>query len=70
MDTIILKPKNSNEYKEIISLLRKLKVKAEIYKEPSKEKILETIEKGANSAASFLKGKKKLQDAKFLLSEL
>ena len=70
MDTIILKPKNNSEYKEIITLLRKLKIKTEIYKEPTKEELLETIEKGAKSAASFLKGRKRLQDAKSLLSEL
>ena len=70
MDTIIVKPRSSDEYKEVITLLRKLKVKTEIYKERSKHKILKSIEKGAKEASLFLKGKIQLQDAKSLLSEL
>ena len=70
MDTIIVKPKSSNEYKEVIMLLRKLKVKTEIYKERPKNKILKSIERGANEASLFLKREIQLQDAKSLLSEL
>ena len=70
MDTIIVKPKSDNEYKEVIFLLKRMRIKTQIYKEPSKEQILESIEKGAKSTALFLKGKIKLQDAKDLLSEL
>ncbi len=70
MDTIIVKPKSTNEYKEVLSMLRKLKVKTEIYKASSKDEILKNIEKGAKSTAAFLKGKTRLQDAKDLLSEL
>lgn len=70
MDTIIVKPRSSDEYKEVIILLRKLKVKTEIYKEHSKDKILKSIEKGAKEASLFLKGKIQLQEAKSLLSEL
>jgi hypothetical protein len=70
MDTIIVKPKNTNEYKEVLSTLCKLKVKTEKYKAPSKDEILKSIEKGAKSTAAFLNGKIRLQDAKDLLSEL
>jgi len=70
MDTIIIKPRSSDEYKEVITLLRKLKVKTEIYKEHSKDKVLKSIEKGAKEASLFLKGKIQLQEAKSLLSEL
>ena len=70
MDTIIVKPRSSNEYKEVITLLRKMRIKTEIYKDPSEEEILKSIEKGAKRAALFLKGKAKLQDAKALLDEL
>lgn len=70
MDTIIVKPKNTGEYKEILNMLRKLKVKPEIYKSPTKNEVLKSIENGARSAASYLNGKTVLQDAKSLLSEL
>ena len=70
MDTIIVKPRDNNEYKEVITLLRKLKVKTEVYKERSKNEILKSIEKGSKEAASYLQGKIKLQDAKDLLNEL
>lgn len=70
MDTIIIKPRSSNEYKEVITILKKLNVKTEIYKERSKEHILKSIERGAREADNYLKGKAQLQDAKSLLSEL
>lgn len=70
MDTIIIKPKNTVEYKEVLDILRKLKVKTEIYKSPTKNQVLKSIENGARSAVSFLNGNTDLQDAKSLLSEL
>ncbi len=69
METIIVKPGNSREYREVISFLKKIKVKAEVYQEPSKEQVLKSIEKGAKSAAAFIRGKKKLKEAKALLRE-
>ena len=54
----------------MISFLKKMKVKTEIYKEPSKQDVLKSIERGARSVSSYLKGKKKLKEAKDLLSEL
>jgi hypothetical protein len=70
MDTIIVKPKSDYEYKEVVTLLRKLKIKTEIYKEHSKSEILKSIEKGAKEASLYLQGKIKLQDSKDLLNEL
>ncbi|MBA3673478.1 MAG: hypothetical protein H0W75_00725 [Chitinophagaceae bacterium] len=70
MDTIIVKPRSNNEYKEVVTFLRKMKIKTEIYKERSKREILKSIENGAKEAALFVKGKIQLQNAKSLLSEL
>jgi ADP-heptose:LPS heptosyltransferase len=70
METIIVKPATSRQYKEVVDFLRKKKVKTEIYREPSKTQILKSIEKGAKDAASFIKGKTKLKEAKELLREL
>jgi len=70
MDTIIIKPKDTVEFKEILGLLRKLKIKTEVYKAPTKNDVLKEIENGARSVASYLNGKTSLQDAKSLLSEL
>ena len=70
METIIVKPGSNREYRQVISFLKKMKVKTEIYKEPSKQEVLKSIEKGARSVSSYLKGKMKLKEAKDLLSEL
>ena len=70
MDTIIVKPKSTSEYMEVIRFLKNMKVTTEVYKERSSTQILKSIEKGAKEASSYLKGKTKLQDAKILLSEL
>lgn len=45
-------------------------MKAKVYQEPSKREILDSIERGAKEAAAFLKGRKKLRNAKELLREL
>ena len=70
MDTIIVKCKSAEELKEVLALLRKMNVKTEIYKERSKEEILDSIEKGAKEAADYIEGKIKLKDAETLLNEL
>jgi hypothetical protein len=51
-------------------VLRKLKIKTEIYKSPTKSQVLKSIEDGARSAAAYLNGNASLQDAKSLLGEL
>jgi ADP-heptose:LPS heptosyltransferase len=70
METIIVKPSSSRQYREVVDFLKKKKVKTEIYKEPSKAQVLKSIEKGAKETAAFIKGKKELKEAKELLSEL
>jgi hypothetical protein len=70
METIIIKSKDSRKTKAVLDFLKKNRMKADIYYEPSKEEILDNIEKGAKEAAAFLKGRKKLKNAKDLLREL
>jgi len=70
METIIVKPKNEAEFNEVLSFLKKKKVKSEVYRANSKKKILDSIERGAKEASEFLKGKRKLRDIQDLLNEL
>jgi hypothetical protein len=70
METIIIRSDNTAKSKIILDFLKKEKIKAEVYKESTKEQILKSIEKGAKEAALYLKGKIQLKDAKSLLSEL
>jgi hypothetical protein len=70
METIIVKPKNESELNEVLTFLKKKKVKTEIYRDPIKKEILDSIERGAKEVADHLSGKKKLKDAKSLLNEL
>ena len=70
METIIVKPKTASELKEVLGLLRKMKVKTELYKERTNKEILSSIEGGAKSASAYLKGKRRLREAKDLLDEL
>ncbi len=70
METIIIRSDNTAKSKMVLDFLKKEKIKAEVYKEPTKEQTLKSIEKGAKEASLYLKGKIKLKDAKSLLSEL
>lgn len=70
METIIVKPKDEKEAKEVLSLLKKMKVKTEVYKERTKEEILDSIERGMKEVADYKAGKIKLRDIKSLLDEL
>lgn len=70
METIIVQPKSASEYKAVLDVLKKMKVRTKIYKEPSKDEVLKSIEKGAKYVSSYSKGKTKLRDAKELLNEL
>ena len=70
METIIVKPKNKEELNEVLSFLKKKKVKTELYKERTKKEILDSIERGAKEVADHIRGKKKLKYAKSLLNEL
>lgn len=69
METIIIKPKRQSESKVVLDFLKKSGIKAEVYKEPSKKDILNSIEHGAKEVQLYLKGKLKLKEAKQLLDE-
>ena len=56
--------------KIVLDFLKKEKIKAEVYKEPSKAQVLKSIETGAKQASLYLKGKAQLKSAKQLLGEL
>lgn len=70
METIIIRSNNTAKSKIVLDFLKKEKIKAEVYKEPTKEQILKGIERGAKEVSLYLKGKIQLKDAKQLLSEL
>ena len=70
METIIVKPKTVSESKAVLDFLKKTRIKTEVYKEPSKKDILDSIEQGAREVQSYLKGKLKLREAKHLLDEI
>ncbi len=70
MDTIIIKPKTDGELKAVLDFLKKIKIKAEVYKEPTKKEILDSIEQGAKEVSRHLKGEVELKDARQLLNEL
>lgn len=70
METIIIRSDNTAKSKIVLDFLKKEKIKAEIYKEPTKAQVLKSIETGAKQAALYMKGKIQLKDAKSLLSEL
>jgi hypothetical protein len=70
METIIARPKSKSESKAILDFLKKMRVKANVYKQPSKREVLRSIEQGAKETHLYIKGKLKLKDAKKLLNEL
>jgi hypothetical protein len=70
METIIVKPKSEREAKEVMAVLEKMKIEAEVYHERTKEEILDSIERGAKEAADHLAGKKKMRNINDLLDEL
>ena len=70
METIIVKPKNAEEAKEVLEFLKKRKIKKEVYRERTKEEILDSIERGAKEVKDHLDGKIKLRNINELLDEL
>jgi hypothetical protein len=70
METIIVEPKSKSGSEAVLSYLKKINVKANIYKEPTKKQVLKSIEKGAKETNLYLNGKLKLKNAKNLLDEL
>jgi len=70
MNTIIVKPKIEAELQEVLVVLQKVNVPAELYRAPSKEEVLASVEKGAAEAAVHIQGRLILKEAKVLLNEL
>lgn len=70
MNTIIVKPKSEAELQEVLGVLQKMNVPVELYRELSEEEVLASIEKGAAEAATHIKGRLILKEAKDLLNEL
>jgi len=70
METIIVKPKNESESKAVLDFLKKTRIKAEVYEEPSRKEVLNSIEQGAREVHLYLKGKLKLKEARHLLGEI
>lgn len=70
METIILQSRTKSESKAVLDFLKKMKIKAVVYKEPSKKETLKSIEQGAQEVSLYLKGKLRLKKAKNLLNEL
>jgi hypothetical protein len=70
METIIVKPKNAEEAKEVLEFLKKRKIRKEVYRERTKEQILKGIEQGSKEVSEYLRGKRQLRSAKEFLNEL
>jgi hypothetical protein len=70
METIIIKPSSAAKSKLVLDFLKKEKISAKVYKEPTKDEILEGIEAGAKEVKLYMAGKIKLKDAQQLLDEL
>jgi hypothetical protein len=70
METIVIKSKDSRKTRELLDFLKKKRMVAKVYPEPTKEQILKSIERGAKEVKKHLEGKVKLKDARSLLNEL
>jgi hypothetical protein len=69
METIIIKSSSSKKTKVLLDFLKKQRIKAQVYQEPSKEEILSGIEKSMHEVQLHLKGKIVLKEAKHLFDE-
>ena len=69
METIIIKPSSAAKTRLVLDFLKKEKISAKVYKEPTKDEILEGIEAGAKEVKLYLAGKIILKDAQQLLDE-
>lgn len=58
------------ESEQVLHVLEQMNVEVEIYRERTKEEILDSIERGANEVADHLAGKTKLRNFNDLLNEL
>ncbi len=70
MDTIIANPTTKAESKAILDFLKSKKIKAQIFENPTKEYVLNSLEQGARELKLYMDGKIKLQNAFDLYNEL
>lgn len=69
METIVIKSKDSRKTKVVLDFLKKNKMKAVVFQEPTKEQVLTNIEKGMREVQLHMMGKIKLKEAKHLFDE-
>ncbi len=70
METIIVKPKTEKESEKVLRALEQMDVEVEIYRDRTKEEVLDSIERGAKEVKDHLAGKIKLRNINDLLNEL
>lgn len=75
MQTIVVKPRNSEELQLVTQLMKRMKIKADVVEQaPSKaerkQQILNSIENNAHEVSAALRGEVQLKSARELLDEL
>jgi hypothetical protein len=56
METIRVEPKTRFKSEPVLNFLKKMNVKSNIYKEPTKKQVLIGIERGTKETSLYLKG--------------
>jgi hypothetical protein len=73
METIVVKPRNKDEFELVSKLLKKMKIRTSVSKQQEKKtktRFLNSLPKRLNEVKLHEEGKLKLKDAKDLLNEL
>lgn len=75
METVVVRPRNSEELQLVTQVLKRMKIKAEVIepipsKSQRKQAILDSVERGAKDVAAALRGEIKLRSARDVLDEL
>jgi rRNA pseudouridine-1189 N-methylase Emg1 (Nep1/Mra1 family) len=76
METIVIKPRNKDEFDLVSKLLKKMQIRTSVFKQEetkirkSKAEFLDSLPKRLNQVKLHEEGKLKLKDAKDLLNEL
>ncbi len=76
METIIIKPRNKDEFDLVSKLLKKMQIRTSVFKQKetknkkSKAEFLDSLPKRLSQVKLHEEGKLKLKDAKDLLNEL
>jgi len=73
METIVVRPRNKDEFELVSKLLKKMKIRTSVSKQQDKKtkaRFLNSLPKRLNEVRLHEEGKLKLKDAKDLLNEL